>query len=214
MRGFNLNQLGIVLLAMGLICTVHAEEKPKAPNMHTITWDAFARNTLALHKKLIDGVDVVKQTKVGGYAGMPEFYIEETFYHPQTKKLVSRVQWEKENPERLHTIEVYLYDDKGRVIRDYAAAYLPNYYKAPTQTLITLHQYNGDLHAFRSFDASGYRVVERCTGQHQGKAVDILLDEDEIYDSLEGKTRATKTDIYKACFAGVQEKAGQFLTPQ
>lgn len=207
-------QILFTLLALLVAQVTGAEEKAKAPNKHIITWDAFAQNTLSLHKKLISEIEVVKKTKTGGYAGMPEFYIEETFYHPLTNNLISRVQWEKANPTQLHAIEVYLYDDKGRVIRDYVAAYLPSYHKAPTQTLISLYQYNGELQAFRTFDASGYRIFERCTGQFQGKEVDLMLDEDEIADSLEGKTKATKTETYKACFAGLQEKAGQYLTPQ
>lgn len=214
MRISHLSQLSLFILSMMVVYSVVAQDKPKAPNQHIITWHAFAQNTLALHHKLIKETEVVKKTKSGGYAGMPEFYTEETFYDAKTNNLISRVQWEKENPEQLHTIEVYLYDDKGRVVRDYAAAFLPSYHSAPTQTLISFHNYNGELHAFRTFDASGYRIVERCTGRHAGQEVDMLLDEDEIANSLEGKTKATKTDIYKACFDGVPEKAGKFLTPQ
>jgi hypothetical protein len=182
----------------------------KAPNKHIITWDAFAKNTLALHHKLISKVAVIKKTKIGGYAHLPNFYIEDSYYDAKSHKLISRVQWEKAHPTVLHTIEVYLYDDKGRVTRDFTAAYLPNYHKAPTQTLISLHNYNGDLHAFRTFDASGYRIDEGCRGEYQGKDVEILLDEDEIADGAP----EMKTPEYKACFDGVQEKAGKYLIPQ
>lgn len=182
----------------------------KEPNKHIITWDAFAKNVLALHKKLISQTKVVKKTKTGGYAHAPEFYQEESYYDASSHKLISKVQWEKANPSVLHTIEVYLYDDQGRVTRDFAAAYLPDYHKAPTQTLISLHAYHGDLHAFRTFDASGYTISEGCRGQFQGKEVDLILDEGEIEDGAP----EMKTPEYQVCFKGLQKKAGKYLTPQ
>lgn len=182
----------------------------KAPNKHIVTWQAFAKNTVALHRKLISEVPVEKLTKHGGYADLPDFYIENSYINAKTHKLISKVQWEKSNPTQLHTIEVYLYDDKGRVTRDFTAAYLPNYHKAPTQTLISLHNYKGDLHAFRTFDASGYRIDEGCRGQYQGKDVEIILDEDEIADG----SPEMQTPEYKACFGGLQKTAGKYLIPQ
>ena len=205
-----LTQLCILLMSMGVGQSVFAQVNHKAPNKHIITWEAFAKNALALQRKLISEVSVVKKSKLGGYADLPNFYIEDRYYDAKTHHLISQVQWEKANPKQLHTIEVYLYDDKGRVTRDFTAAYLPNYHKAPNQTLISLHNYNGDLHAFRTFDASGYRIVEGCTGHYQGSEVSILLDEDEIADGSPIMQSAT----YKACFDGVQEKAGKYLIPQ
>lgn len=201
-------QIRFCVLACSLIFS--ALVPAKEPNMHIITWDAFAKNVLALHKKLISQTKVVKKTKTGGYAHMPEFYKEESFYDARTHKLISKVQWEKDNPDVLHTIEVYLYDKQGRVIRDYAAAYLPEYHKAPTQTLISLHAYHGDLHAFRTFDASGYTIDEGCRGQYQGKEVQIILDEGEIEDGAP----EMKTPEYQICFEGLQTKAGKYLMPQ
>jgi hypothetical protein len=210
MRNVRLSQLGVLMLCICFTQIGFGQDKPKAPNKHILTWSAFANNTLSLHRKLIGDGQVIKKTKTGGYAEMPDFYVEHTYFDPKTKNLISRVQWEREQPDQLHTIEVYLYDEKGRVVRDYAAAYLPNYHTVPTQTLISLHNYNGDLHAFRTFDASGYRIVERCTGTHNGKEVNMLLDEDEIADGA----AVMQTPAYKACFEGVQEKAGKYLIPQ
>lgn len=210
MPKLTLKQLGVFLLSMCVVYPVLAQNNHKAPNKHIITWDAFAKNTLALHRKLTSETPVVKKTKVGGYADLPNFYIQDSYYDAKTHKLISQLQWEKAHPKQLHTIEVYLYDDKGRVTRDFTAAYLPDYHRAPTQTLISLHNYNGELHAFRTFDASGYRIVERCTGNFQGKEVDMILDEDEIADG----SPEMKTAAYKACFDGVQLKAGKYLIPQ
>jgi len=192
---------------VGLAADVEAE---KPLNKHEQAWTVFANNTLALHRKLISKFKVQKKTRVGGYANMPEFYIENAYYDASTHKLISQVQWEKANPNLLHTIQVNVYDDAGRVARDYAVAYLPDYHRSPTQTLISLHNYNGQLHAFRTFDASGFRIVEGCRGEYQGKKVELLFDEDEIADGVP----EMKTPLYKACFGGLQLKAGKYLIPQ
>lgn len=206
MAGKQQIQFSVLILSLFFSIQVLAKE----PNKHIITWDAFAKNVLALHKKLISQTKVVKKSKTGGYAHAPEFYQEDAYYDASTNKLISKVQWEKANPEVLHTIEVYLYDDQGRVIRDFAAAYLPDYHEAPTQTLISLHAYHGELHAFRTFDASGYTISEGCRGQYQGKEVNMILDEGEIEDGAPEK----KTPEYKVCFEGMQTKAGKYLIPQ
>jgi hypothetical protein len=203
--------LSSVLLATYIVVGLAADAESEKPlNKHEQTWTAFANNTLALHKKLISQTKVQKKTRVGGYADMPAFYIENAYYDTRTHKLISQVQWEKANPNMLHTIQVNVYDDAGRVTRDFAAAYLPDYHRSPTQTLISLHNYNGQLHAFRTFDASGFRIVEGCRGKYQGKQVELLLDEEEIDDGVP----VMKTPLYKACFGDMQVKAGKYLIPQ
>jgi len=192
--------------------TVNAAEPLKQDNQHIRTWNRFAEQVYELHQQLIQSADISKQTRLGGYAGMPGFYREERFYRDD--RLISKVQWEKENPEKLHTIEVFLYDDQGRVIRDYIAAYLPTYRNAPTQTLITLHRYQDELHAFRSFDASGFRVIERCTGTLHGREVHLLLDEDEIYEAQGDPQSIMASEAYRACFGDLQTEVGKYLTPQ
>ncbi len=202
----------VSLAGLFLIGTVHAIEPMKQDNQHVRTWNRFAEQVYALHQRLTQSDAIRKQTRLGGYAQMPEFYREERFY--QGDRLISKVQWENANPELLHTIEVYLHDDQGRVIRDYIAAYLPTYRNAPTQTLISLHRYQDDLHAFRSFDASGYRVIERCTGSLNGQDVNLLLDEDEIAEA-EGEPQGIMASaVYQACFGDLPTEAGKYLTPQ
>ena len=191
-----------------------AAETLKSDNKHVRTWNQFAMDILALHEKLIAATEHTVKTRIGGYAGMEEFYKEQTYYAKSNNQLISRVQWERENPDALHTIEVFIRDKQGRVIRDYTAAYLPTYRNAPTQTLLSFHQYNGALHAFRTFDASGDRIVERCTGDFKGKEINMLLDEDEIYASLGGRTDVMQQADYKACFTGMPLEPGKYLTPQ
>ena len=114
----------------------------------------------------------------------------------------------------MHSVEVFVHDDEGRVIRDYIAAYLPTYRNAPTQTLISLHRYQDQLHAFRTFDASGYRIIERCTGSLKGREVNLLLDEDEIAEALGDPGSIMASDEYRACFGNLQAEAGKYLQPQ
>ena len=155
--------------------------KMKEDNEHVRVWNKFADDVLSLHKKLAKEKTLVKETRGGGYFGNPDFYTEEVYTDKRTAKEVSRIQWERAHPDTMHAIQVNIYDNKGRIIRDYAAAYLPEFRNAPTQTLLSLYVYNGDLQAYRTFDASGARIGERCIGQLKGKKVDFILDEDEIY---------------------------------
>lgn len=194
-----------------LMAPVFAEPM-KQDNVHIKTWNTFASNILGLHKSTIAGKQPRKTSRTGGYSGNKEFYIEEQFF--LGKNHISTIQWEKENPGNMHAIEFFIYDDKGRVIRDYIAAYLPTYRNAPIQTLVSLHQYNDKLHAFRSFDATGYRVVERCSGTLKGKPFEMLLDEDEIAEAVGDDAGVMASAEYQACFNGLPLKAGKYLTPQ
>lgn len=202
----------VCLLGLLLVGTGHAAESMKEDNQHVRSWNAFAENVYQLHQKLsqVDGVST--KTRIGGYAQMPEFYREERFYIGE--RLISKVQWEKAQENVLHSIEVFIHDDQGRVIRDYTAAYLPTYRNAPTQTLISLHRYHDQLHAFRSFDATGYRIIERCTGRLEGREVHILLDEDEIDEALGDPKSIMASVEYQACFGDLQAEAGMYLLPQ
>jgi len=177
------------------------------------SWNRFVDELLALHKQLTAQTPVTVSSKVGGYADNPDFYIEKD-YRDAAGRLISRLQWEREHPDRLHTIEVYLYDPRGRVIRDYAGAYLPYYRHAPTQTLINFHTYHGKLHAFRSFDASGEMLYEHCEGEYAGRAVNLSLEFDDIV-AMEGRPHTTLTSKpYLACFKGMPTAAGKYLQPQ
>jgi hypothetical protein len=202
----------ISLFGLLLVGTGHAVEPMNEDNQHIRSWNAFAENVYQLHQKLsqVDGVTI--RTRFGGYAGMPEFYREEQYYLGD--RLISKVQWEKAQDKVMHSIEVFIYDDQGRVIRDYTAAYLPTYRNAPTQTLISLHRYHDQLHAFRTFDASGYRILERCTGRLEGREVNLLLDEDEIAEALGVPGSIMDSDEYRACFGDLQAEAGMYLLPQ
>lgn len=190
---------------------VSATEPMKADSKHVRVWNKFANDSLSLHKKLTEGKNLQVKTQVGGYANVKDFYVEHRYL--DKGKLISQVQWEKEQPTTLHTIEVYLHDKKGRVIRDFLVAYLPFYHNAPTQTLISFHHYTGNLHAFRSFDASGDKVLERCMGRDdKGQVVNLLLDEDDLFNDPD---EIIGTKEYSSCFAGLkQQQLGKYIIPQ
>ena len=202
----------VSLLGLLLMGTGHAAEPMKQDNQHIRSWNAFAENVYQLHQNLSQVEGVHKENRVGGYAQMPEFYREERFHLGD--RLISKVQWETAQENVMHSIEVFVHDDQGRVIRDFSAAYLPTYRNAPTQTLISLHRYQDKLHAFRSFDASGYRIIERCTGSLEGREVNLILDEDEIDAALGDPTGIMASAEYQACFGELQAEAGKYLLPQ
>jgi len=188
------------LIVPFMFSAAFATQAMKGDNTHVRVWNKFANDSLALHKKLTDGKKLQIKTSMGGYANVKDFYIEHRYF--DKGKLISQVQWEKDDPEK-----------QGRVTRDFMAAYLPFYHNAPTQTLISIHHYIGNLHAFRSFDASGDVVLERCTGKNKsGEDVNMLLDEDDLIndpDDLMG------SKDYNNCFTSLkQEKLGKYIIPQ
>lgn len=208
-------QITILLVCIAAVISLPVQAADpaalKQDNPHIRRWNGFADTLLKLHQKLISQQAYTKKTVFGGYADQPRFYKEEAFYNKKTGKLISRVQWEVENPDLMHTIEVYFYDEQGRISRDFSAAYLPAYRNAPTQTLISLHAYNNQTHAFRSYDATGDHILDRCEGKYKGKNVNILLDEDELYQELDG---LRLTPVYKNCVKGLPERAGVYIVPQ
>ena len=201
----------VLLLVPFMSSVVFATEPMKGDNKHTRVWNKFANDSLALHKKLTDGKNFEVKTSIGSYANVKNFYIEKRYF--DNGKLISQVQWEKESPNTLHTIEVFVHNAKGRVVRDFMAAYLPFYHNAPTQTLISFHHYSGKLHAFRSFDATGDKVLERCTGTDiKGQKVNLLLDEDDLFNDPD---EIIGSKEYNNCFDGLkQDKLGKYIIPQ
>jgi len=182
---------------------------------HVAVWNGFVDDVLALHKKQLTRYKVTTSRKPGGYFNDPEFYIEERFTDSATGNVLSVIQWEKAHPDRVHSIDVYVRDDKGRVIRDYSALYLTFSRNAPQQTLINLHAHNGKLHGWRQFDASDERIQEQCKGELNGKPVMIELDDMDLLGATDRLNRISNSPEYKACFEGLPENsAGKYLTPQ
>ena len=186
---------------------------PKAD--HAERWNWFARAVYALHERLVAEHDVRKVERVGGYAHQPNFYREIEYVDRKSGLLISRLQWESAHPDRLHSIEVYVYDANGRVERDYGAWYLTHSRTAPQATVINLYAYPDGLRALRQFDASDNRLFEMCEGTYRGQPVNIELWELDIL-RLTGEPDTVMTSpAYAACFSELPgQSAGRYLTPQ
>jgi len=181
---------------------------------HTERWNRFADKLMVLHKQLISETEVRTTEKIGGYYRQPEFYKEIEYFDKKSGQLLSKVQWETANPDRVHSMEVYIYDQQGRVARDYLVAYLVDGRAAPMQALINFHGYNGKLHAFRQFDASNNRTFERCEGSDNGIKVDINLGESDILEMEDLPKSIMTSPAYKKCFKGIATTAKDYLTPR
>lgn len=181
---------------------------------HAQRWNRFADKLLELHKTRLANREIRTTEHVGSYSDMPDFFRDVHYYDKKTNRLLSRVQWETRPPNNVHNMEVYFYDRKGRVLRDFGVAYLTNGREAPMQTMINFHAYSGKLHAFRQFDASNNRTFERCEGTYRGKEVDIHLDEGDILEFEGEPNTIMTTPLYKRCFGGLPLTAGKYLTPQ
>ena len=185
----------------------------KQDNTQVNDWNSFAVDLYQLHKDQLARHEVKETVKKGGYRG-EDFYKEVTYTDVQSGRVLSRIQWEIDNPENIHVIEVFLHDESGRVKCDYTAAFLPVHRNAPVQTLVALHSYNEGLHAFRSFDASGDAIFERCNGVYKGKEVDLDFEDYEIEDIRSDSNGIAKTAEYQACFGNIDLSAKEFLPPQ
>lgn len=182
---------------------------------HVTRWNWFADALYALHEKQLAAHRIKTVEHIDGYYRDPEFYHETRYIDAVSGRLLSVVQRERAEPENIHSIEIYVHDKQGRVIRDYSVLFLPHSRSAPQHTLINLHSYHGELHAFRQFDATDNRLYEFCQGRYQGKAVEIRLDEFDVIE-LQGRHGTIfDTPAYRACFQGLPvESAGNYLTPQ
>lgn len=190
--------------------------RQKEDKQQVRSWNRFAQSLLQLHKYQI-GSHVVRTTeKNGGYGGLNgsgDFYREISYYDKNNGNLLSRVQWEIENPETDHVIEVFIYNQDNELVRDYLVAWLPGFRNAPIQTLINLHNHSDELHAFRQFDASGDRIYEHCEGKHFNQDVDISIDEYELSPFSLEKPAVMSTEAYTECFGILPVSAGAYLNP-
>jgi len=191
-----------------------SEKRMKVDNQHVNAWNRFADQVLALHKRQIAGKQIEQTQVSGGYASNPDYYNEIIYTDKATGKVLSIIQWEKDSPDVVHSIEVFVHDDKGRVIRDFSAAYLPGARNAPVQTLINLHNYNNGLHAYRQFDVSKDVIYEYCQGEYGGQQHQLRLFEENLAATDYDSRQLLKSPVYKACFNGLQKKLGKYITPQ
>ena len=140
----------------------------KSDQVQIDKWNNFVDELYKLHLSKIKNIEIKTTEIIGGYGGgfnNKKFYREISYFNKTSNQLISKIQWEVENPDNIHTIEVFLYDKTGKIKTDFYARYLPYARNSPIQTLINLHNYDDQLHSFRQFDANGALIYETCRGK-------------------------------------------------
>jgi hypothetical protein len=210
------NKYGLLIAIMGYL-PFYSYGAPVEEHMSKAEkWNHFAESLQTLSSHLIKITDVRKEELTGGYGGVTdelEFYRETKYYDIKTGKLISKVKMENKYPDRLHAIEVYIYDESGHVKRDYSATYLPVHRKAPYQTLINIYHYKDGLRGYRQFDASDDVLYEQCKGTYKNEEVLISLVDYEIPDHPGQLTDNTTQAAYRICFENMPATAAPYLDP-
>ncbi|MDH5178403.1 MAG: tetratricopeptide repeat protein [Gammaproteobacteria bacterium] len=185
----------------------------KEDKQHVNSWNRFSDALLKLHHWYQGKHEIKEVSTTAGYAGQPDFYTEVQYFDKQSQRLLSTVQWERGVKDRVHMIAVYIYDNQGRVVRDYLAAWLPQGRNAPVQTLINFHYYNDELHSYRQFDASGNHIYEQCQGRYFNEQVMVSTDEDDFDTAYGDGPGQTGMETYLACFEMLPKEAGRYRHP-
>lgn len=196
------------LFSFNLIAS--SNDSVKVDNKVINQWNKFVDDIYQLHLKQIKDRNITTSKRSGSYHRLPDFFQEIKFFDSKSNTLLSRIEWETAQPEKIHSIEVLVHDKDNKIIREYFASYLPKYRNAPYQTLINLHHYSNSLHSFRQFDASSNLIYEVC------KSIDSKekLFEHDDYEIPENFTQgAGKNQTYQECFQQLPRSAGQYLLP-
>ena len=183
------------------------------PRSRATQWNDFAQALVELTGSLLQTRQATTETRVGGYAGQPGFYREQSHYG-RDGRLLARLRWETAQPDNLHSVEVFIRDAEGRALRDYSAEYLPNARRAPYQTLVNLFAYSGELVALRQFDASGELLYEHCTGTHADQEILLALEPWDLPYAPEEGNREALLAAYRTCFDALPATAVDHLDPR
>jgi len=189
-----------VLLCISASTRCLAEIKPHPTAIQS---NNFANALVKLSSHLINKQSVISKQSIGGYGGVTNdlaFYKETKHINKANNQIISVIQWERKNPDKLHSVVVNIYDGQGRLIRDYSASYLPVHRRAPNHTLINLHYYQENLYSYRQFDALDNLLYEQCEGTHNNKPVAIAFEYTEIPDAPDDIKGKDLKQAYLACF--------------
>jgi hypothetical protein len=177
-------------------------------------WNRFADDLYALHKKRVAGKSIEIKERIGHYFQQPNFYKEQSFYNKKNGELLSIIQWETKNPENIHVIQIFFYDDKGRPSHDYAASFRTGDHDDPATTEISVFDYPRGLQVFRQFNASNEIIYEHCEGKWKGKPVDIKLDVVDLEEFRDEPDTVMTSPQYRACFGRLPKTASRYLPPR
>ena len=202
-----------LLTAMGLsVSAAWVNAQPVSVNQDQVQIsNAFVEKLHQLHRQQLAGKQIRQEETFGGYKDLPQFYREVSYTDAASGRVLSRIQWESARPDRIHAIEVFVYDDNGRVIRDYSAWFLPHYRNAPRETNINFYSYENGVRSWRQFDVFGNRVYEKCNA---GEQVLVELWGDGISDAEDDPKSVVHAPAYRRCFAQLATTPGKFVDPQ
>lgn len=199
---FHMTKTLMGLVALLLTTSSMAQAAPSAAEFH--------RKVYQLHEQEIAKRPIKTEQEKGQYEGAAAGsygYVETRYLDAETGRLISRVRRDAKDPTSIHIAEVNLYDERGRVTRDYGSIALPWSSSTPVRTFINLHHYDGGLHSFRQYDIDGKVGYESCEGTLNGKRERLSVDGSDITAQL------TATPLYRACFAGMTQKFSDFVNP-
>ena len=207
-----------ILLSLITGCQTRAENgitlSPDLEKMYK-GLNSFVNDLYVLHKKRLEGREFYIIEEVGGYGGLTndlEFYNKVNYYDSRSKRLLSTIKWEKKNPDNIHMIDLFVYDNKGRLKRKYAAAYLPSRRVSPHKTLISLHYYRNNTHSFREFDAFNVRIYEQCNDIKDANKIYFAFHYEDIPDSYQ-ELDVEKHEQYRACFEHASSTVEPYNSP-
>ncbi|MFW2438679.1 MAG: hypothetical protein ACN4GR_04845 [Arenicellales bacterium] len=207
-----------IVLSMITGCQTQTKnEKTLSPELAMMYKDqnGFVNNLYVLHKKRLEGREFYTTEEVGGYGGLTNdlnFYNKESFYDSKSKRLLSSIKWEKDNPDNIHMIDLFVHDKQGRLKRKYSATYLPSRRVSPFETSITLHYYSNGYHSFREFDVFNALYYEQCSDIMDKRKTYFALHYEDIPDSYQ-ELDVEKHEIYRACFEHASSTAEPYISP-
>lgn len=170
----------------------------------------YHRAVYALHERQIAGHAIRTTEETGNYNGEAAKgyrYRITSYFDAATGRLLSRVERNADLPEAIHITQVYIYDDDGRLIRNFFSSAPPWKPIYPSHAYINLHHHNGKLHSYRQFELDGRVNYEFCEGELDGRRVSISLDWTDINE------KTTATPDYRACFDGISNDWEPYITP-
>lgn len=205
----------LITACAGIAFAARAEITPLQESVEQVKrWNGFVDALYSLHQKQLADKAVREQVTISGYRHFPDFYREVAYLDDASNRRLSVVQWEREHPNNIHSIQVFIHGEDGKLVRDYSATYLPWARNAPIQTLVRFYHYGPDVRSFRVFDASGNFLYEDCKGTLGGKPVEIGLDTFDMIKAENARGGILESKAYKVCFTALPGSAGKYLDPQ
>lgn len=193
-----------------LVVLLAAALSPNMSRAESIDPVKFKKALYELHQHHVNDKQLRLEETEGQYNGKAAEryrYRDTKYYVVGSPLLLSHIRSDADRPDILHIIEVNVYDNAGRVVRDFGSVTLPTSPAYPARTLLNFHRYNGELHSFRQFNEFGDVTYEVCKGLLGKQRLDLSFDETEI------KPASAATPEYKACFEGMETSWESYAIP-